>query len=100
MYNDKAREVIEKNILVISLFPLDSEQCVSAVSDRKVAGHSSGERLNLHLVLLDVESTLLLGDEIKVLFCFVFLNPSFEAKEIISFPFITFQHVVRQTVSN
>lgn len=62
----KARVIMERNSPVISLFPLDSEQSASAASVREIVGHSSGERLNLHPLLLDVGSTLSLEEKIKV----------------------------------
>lgn len=75
----KARVIMERNSPVISLLPLDSEQSASAASVREIVGHSSGERLNLHPLLLDVGSTLSLEEKIKV----EKKNPSFEANKIV-----------------
>lgn len=47
------------------LFPLDSGQYASAASDREAEGHSSGERLDPHPLLLHVGSTSSLQGEIK-----------------------------------
>lgn len=78
-HTQEARVIMERNSPVISLLPLDSEQSASVASVREIVGHSSRERLNLHPLLLDVGSTLSLGEKIKV----EEKNPSFEANKIV-----------------